>query len=119
MNGHLISWFDIEAPTTENDLLFFINKHRMRWGRKPENILLSCKDFDEFSAEIAARQTITEGMSVIHLKAFQEPPLDQLVRSINIFGVDVQPSSIIARGIATQVLRVPIYKDLLKITKQE
>lgn len=119
MNGHLISWFDIEAPTTEKRLSLFINRHQMRLGRKPEKILLSCKDFDELSAEVAARETIVKGTSVIHLKALQAPPLDQLVRSINIYGVDVQPSSIIARGIATQVLRVPIYNDLLKAIKED
>lgn len=107
MNAHLISWFDIEAPTTEISLIDFINRHQMKWGKKPENILLSGKDFEQFSRNLEARK--------IFFGSKREMP----ITAVDIYGVDVQPSSIIARGIATQVLKVPIYNDLLKTIKQE
>lgn len=107
MNGHLISWFDVETTTTEIGLIDFINRHQMRWGKKPENILLSCKDFEQFSRNLEARK--------IFFGSKREVP----ITAVNIYGVDIQPSSIIARGIATQVLKVPIYNDLLKAIKED
>ena len=105
-NANLISWFDVDSPTTEIGFHRFIVEYQMRWGKKPEKILISYKDFEQFSRNLEARN--------IYFGSKREMP----VTSVNLHGVEIEPTTIIARGVATAVRNVPQLSQVLRVIEE-